>query len=145
MKDNANHAFREGQIVDAHFLHVDSIDLSRHCRRDLTRLDVNIYTVQRKQRPMLLLGPVGARTKGVQWYWALKFTTARGDPKWAAEHGYTRAGPLLDNQVSYVGRIPHSIRGNLLGAVRSELNPNDFRNILLIAGIISAAPLPRVR
>jgi hypothetical protein len=77
MSDIARTPLREGQIVYAHHLHLDSIDLGRDCKRvhDASQNYLHtVYTVRGKPRPMLVIGPNGKEMNGVQWYWVLKLT-----------------------------------------------------------------------
>jgi hypothetical protein len=87
---------------------------------------------------MVIIGPNGARANGIQWYWALRLTTAK-------RPGYHRIGPILGDKDSYTEVRQHTIPANLIGAVTKELDPIELGLILRIAGLIPGRPLREAR
>ncbi|MGO9915726.1 MAG: hypothetical protein ACLQIB_13605 [Isosphaeraceae bacterium] len=144
MSDTGRTALGEGQIVYAHHLHLDSIDIGRDCQREqeASRNYLYTYTVKGKPRPMLVIGPNGEKMNGVQWYWVLKLTSAGRDPEVAQRRGYVRLGYLLDNRtVSYTERRAYSIPENLFEEIKKTLDPVGLQSVLSIVKIKPGGPL----
>jgi hypothetical protein len=144
MNGSLRSSFSEGQIVYAHFLHLDSIDPVRHCEPkydEWGNYAHSIYTVQGKPRPLLVIGPNGEDRSGVQWYWVLKLTSSGGSSGKANRRGLVRLGCLLDGcTISYVERHPYSYPDNLFERTVKPLDRLDLLNILKIVGIDRGLP-----
>ncbi|MFI5387353.1 MAG: hypothetical protein ACHQ50_14685 [Fimbriimonadales bacterium] len=142
MSDTGRNARGAGQIVYAHHLHLDSIDLGRDCHREHDASQNYLYTVRGKPRPMLIIGPNGEKSNGIQWYWVLKLTSVGGDAAAAQRRGYVRLGRLLDDRtVSYTERRPYSIPENLFEQEVKALGPHELQAVLSIAKIRPGGPL----
>jgi len=143
MSDTGRTALGAGQIVYAHHLHLDSIDIGRDCQREYEGSQNYLYTVKGKPRPMLVIGPNGEKANGVQWYWVPKLTRAGRDPDVAKRRGCVRLGYLLDDRaVSYTERRPYSIPENLFEeVVNATLGPLGLQSVLSIVKIKPGGPL----
>jgi hypothetical protein len=142
MSDTGRTARCDGEIVYAHHLHLDSIDLGRDCRREPGASKNYLYTVKGKTRPMVVISPNGEKKCGIQWYWALTLTSAAGDPDAAQRRGYVRLGYIVDNRtVSYTDCRLHSIPENLLEEKVKALGPHDLQAVCSITKIRPGGPL----
>lgn len=138
---NTSRPERVGHIVCVHFLHLNTIDLE-HRRVTHPASDNFLYTVEAKPRPMVVIGPNGEQTFGVQWYWVLKLTRAGGGHDAARRRGCVRLGDLLhDGTTSYAERRPYSYPENLFEAMLRALDPVDFQSVLSIVGVKPGGPL----
>jgi hypothetical protein len=92
---------------------------------------------------MLVIGPNGGMTNGVQWYWVLKLTSAGDDPEAARRQGLVRLGDLLDNRtISYTDCRQYTYPHNLFSdRVEKDLGPFGLQAVLAIARVKPGPPL----